>query len=377
MAAADRIRVLHVHSDLLWGGVEQWLLQVVRAIDRRRFQLDLFAASVSPEWENTAADLNLNLIRSPRPRAMWSYLRRLREALRSNRYDAVHCHFIDHSGVVLREAALAGVPARIAHSHLDIEPLLPRLPVWARAYFRIQNRLVHRYANCGVAASRDAAESMFGTAWQRDRRWSVLHCGIDLNAFAGPADIQSIRRDFGFGPEHVVFGHVGRFSEQKNHEFLVDVAASLVQRMPAARFLCIGEGPLESDIRQRVAAAGLSGNVVFAGTRPDAARVLRSVDAFLFPSRWEGLGLALVEAQAAGLRCFVSDAVPAEATVAPDLVWRLQFGDGAEHWATVITDTLRRPAEVAPAQALEAVRGSVFNIERSVRSLEALYDAFA
>src|SRR5215831_1461207 len=110
------IRVLQVHSDLHWGGVERWLLQVSRAIDRSAFQFDFFAASVDPDWRAAMQSMQLGLIPSPRPRRLWRYTTSLRDILRKRpRYDAIHCHFIDHSGILLREAAKAGVPLRIAH----------------------------------------------------------------------------------------------------------------------------------------------------------------------------------------------------------------------------------------------------------------------
>lgn len=373
MTANGRMRVLHVHSDLQWGGVEQWLLHTVRCIDRQAFRLDFFAASINSVWENTIASLGLTLIRSPRPRSLWRYTLRLREALRRGNYGAVHCHFIDHSGLVLREAALAGVPIRIAHSHIDIAPLRQGAPAWRRVYFSVQNRLLHRYATRGIAASREAALSMFGPGWENDSRWAVLHCGIDLDMFSADVDLAAVRSEFGFAPEHLVFGHLGRFTEQKNHGFLVQVARQLAADLPAARFLWIGEGPLERSIRQQVDAAGLNARVVFAGTRSDAARLMRSMDAFLFPSRYEGLGLALVEAQAAGLRCFVADVVPAESSVVPELVTRMPLSAGAQHWASVIRAKMASRPPVARQDAVDAVRDSVFNIENSVRALEELY----
>ena len=377
MTAHGRMRVLQVHSDLQWGGVEQWLLHTVRYIDRQMFQLDFFAASLNSVWESTIASLSLTLIRSPRPRSLWRYTLCLREALRTRNYDAVHCHFIDHSGLVLREAALAGVPVRIAHSHIDVAPLLRRAPVWTRAYFSVQNRLLHRYATRGLAASREAARSMFGPEWEDDPRWGVLHCGIDLAMFSADVDRAAVRSEFGFAPEHLVFGHLGRFTDQKNHEFLVQVAGQLASDLPSARFLWIGEGPLERSIRQQVEAAGLSARVAFAGTRSDAARLMRGMDAFLFPSRYEGLGLALVEAQAAGLRCFVADVVPAESSVVPGLVTRMPLSAGAPHWASVVRNKMAGRIPVARQDAVDAVRRSVFNIEHSVRALEELYHEYA
>src|SRR5215467_11217176 len=252
MARVDKpLRVLHVHSDLHWGGVERWLLQVSSAIDRSAFQFDFFAASVDPHWRDAIESMQLGLIPSPRPRQFWRYTTSLRSTLRNlPRYDAIHCHFIDHSGMLLREAAKASVPLRIAHSHIDAGPVSSGIGPYRRAYFRIQNRLLRRYATRGIAASSAAAASMFGHEWKTDRRWSVLHYGIDLDPFNRPA--QHIRSELGFRSEDIIFGHVGRFVEQKNHRFLVDVVERLIRLVPRAKFLWIGEGHLQPTIEERL-----------------------------------------------------------------------------------------------------------------------------
>ncbi len=254
------LRVLHVHSDLQWGGVERWLLQVSRSIDRSAFHFDFFAASVDPAWQSAMESMRLGLIPSPRPRRLWSYAASLRRVLESGPgYDVIHSHFIDHSGVLLREANRAGVPLRIAHSHIDVGPILREMDPIRRAYFLVQNRLLRRYATTGLAASSAAAASMFGKTWAGDRRWSVLHCGVDLTPFEQPS--QHMRGELGFASDDVIFGHVGRFAEQKNHRFLIDVALRLSSILPRAKFLWIGEGPLQNEIEERLRATGLRDRV--------------------------------------------------------------------------------------------------------------------
>jgi glycosyltransferase involved in cell wall biosynthesis len=367
------IRVLHVHSDLQWGGVERWLLQVSHSIDRSAFQFDFFAASVDPAWRSAMESMQLGLIPSPRPRQLWRYAMSLRRALENRPgYDVVHSHFLDHSGGVLREAARAGVPVRIAHSHLDVGPIVHRQAVHRRAYFRIQNRLLHRYATRGIAASSAAAASMFGSGWTSDRRWSVLPCGIDLAPFDKPRE--SMRADLGFAPEDIIFGHVGRFADQKNHAFLVDVAQRLASVAPRAKFLWIGEGSLQSAIEEQLNAAGIRDRVTILSRCGNVPALMRNaMDAFLFPSLYEGLGLAVVEAQAAGLPCFISDRVPVEADVVPQLVRRLPLSGGATHWAAAIAAGVHSERPVTAQEALDAVRRSSFNIETSTGRLAEVY----
>lgn len=370
------MRVLHLHSDLGWGGVEQWLLQLSRHIDRPRVQMEYFSASIAPHWRQAIEALGMRWVPSPRPRKMWSYLRAFREALRERTYDAVHCHFSDHGGVLLLEAARFGVPVRIAHSHIDIERLL-RTRHWpARAYVYSQNRLVRRHATHGLAASRAAARGMFGRRWTSDPRWEVAFCGLDLEPFSEKVDSRAIRAELGFAGTDIVLGHVGRFTPQKNHAFLVEIAAAAIRRNPRIRFLWVGDGPLRGAIQEQLRTRGLERRVV---VLPESGAVPRlmlgAMDLFLFPSLYEGLGLVLVEAQAAGLPCLAADAVPAEATVAPELMTRLPVEQGAEMWAEAIERALEGRLAGTATAALEALRRSAFNIEVNAKRMEELYCA--
>jgi glycosyltransferase involved in cell wall biosynthesis len=161
--------------------------------------------------------------------------------------------------------------------------------------------------------------------------------------------------------------------EQKNHAFLLDIAAEVVRREPGAGFLLVGDGPLRQDIEAAARRLNLDGCVLFAGVRADVPRLmLGAMDVFLFPSIYEGLPLSLVEAQAAGLPCVCSDAVATEAVAGP-MVRRLSLSQSPEAWADAVLDVQRRPRRVGPLAAAAALERSPFVIARSVEALEALY----
>lgn len=368
------MKVLHLHSDLQWGGVEQWLLQLSRHIDRSSFQMEFFSASATPQWQQTIRSLGLRLVPSPRPRQMWSYISSLRDTLKARAYDAIHCHFADHGGLLLREAARAGVPLRIAHSHQDTTHLLAAANVLARTYIGTQNRLLRKHATRGLAASSEAAHSMFGAAWKTDPRWEVVHCGLDLEPFSKVVGRKQVRARIGVRDHEFVFGHVGRFMAQKNHEFLIELIPHLARTMDQARFLWIGDGPLRAAFENRLAQQGLRDRVILIPQSDAVAELMvGAMDAFLFPSLFEGLGLALVEAQAAGLPCFVADTVPEESTVVASLVTRLSLQQGPLYWADAIQRALDKPISIEPEMALETVRQSGFNIHLSTKRIEELY----
>ncbi len=184
---------------------------------------------------------------------------------------------------------------------------------------------------------------------------------------------EEIRRELGIPPNSVVVGHVGRFDPQKNHRFLIEIAAVVVTRRPDIDFLLVGDGALRPEMEARVRRMGLSHKIHFAGIRTDVPRLmLGAMDLFLFPSLYEGLGLCVMEAQAAGLRCLISDTVPDEVVRVPQFVEFLSLSAGKDHWASQVIGRLdARQPEWTPH--LNDITRGQFSMQQSVRPLTDLY----
>jgi glycosyltransferase involved in cell wall biosynthesis len=214
---------------------------------------------------------------------------------------------------------------------------------------------------------------MFGSAWQHDHRWSLLYCGVDFEPFAEPPD-PNLRKLVGIPEGAFVVGHVGRFHEQKNHQFLVKIAQEAVKASPDVHFLFIGDGDLRMEIVSQVRSLGLESRVTFV---PDTLCVpqfmLSVMDCFVFPSRYEGLGLVAVEAQAAGLPCVLSDRIPTEVVVDPKLVTTLGLQDSPQRWAAALLHA--RASRIHPsANHLQQFYASQFNLDRCAQSLADAYE---
>jgi glycosyltransferase involved in cell wall biosynthesis len=279
------------------------------------------------------------------------------------------------TGVALEIAAQAGVPVRIAHSHNDHTRDEAGASWLRQLYVQTMKRRIARYATAGFACSARAACSMFGADWAKDERFRVLYYGVDFAPFRQAADLTA-RAELGLPAEAFVLGHVGRFVEQKNHMFLLEIAAEVARRLPDMHLLLLGEGPMRDSIRAHVERLGLTDRIVFAGgDRPDVPRLMQSVmDVFVLPSLFEGLGLVLVEAQAAGLPCVISDVVPKEADILPLHVCRLPLAESASVWADAILRVHQETSGIPPEDALQQAEASDFNLCRSVQSLESIYD---
>jgi glycosyltransferase involved in cell wall biosynthesis len=171
-----------------------------------------------------------------------------------------------------------------------------------------------------------------------------------------------------------VIGHVGRVVHAKNHELILGITAAAVRQAADVRLLLVGDGPGRREIERIAHGLGPGRHVTFAGVRADVPNLMRGcMDAFVLPSRYEGLGLAAIEAQAAGLPCVLSDRLPDDATVCPDRVRRLSLFATPDQWASALLDGGAAPREDRQRRGREAVSRSVFTIERSVDSLMDLY----
>jgi glycosyltransferase involved in cell wall biosynthesis len=234
-------------------------------------------------------------------------------------------------------------------------------------------RFVQWFSTAGLGTSRSAAALMFGENWWTDPRWRVLPACIDLTAFRKSADRRLVRAEFCIPDGAVVFGHVGRFVNEKNHQFLIQVAEQLTEAESRARFVLVGAGPTKARAEYEIRRRGLKDRFILLDPRDDIARLMLGVfDFFLFPSLYEGLGLALVEAQAAGLQCFVSTAIPPEGIVIPEMVHKIPLSAGAEAWADLILRKIGSPSPVTQKEALTAV-GRSFDIQSNAVQLTEFY----
>jgi glycosyltransferase involved in cell wall biosynthesis len=367
-----QIRVLHALGTMDPGGVETWLMHLLRNIDRGRYKFHFCTFGSHPGlFAPEIEKLGAKVLRCPKTANLIAFSRRLRRILREGNYDVVHSHVHFFSGAVLRWANSEGIPIRIAHSHGTHDG---RPNNWARrSYRKLMRSWIDRYSTDGLAASKSAAAKLFGESWQSNPRIQVLHCGIDLNPFRRPTDREEVRRELGIPPEALVVGHVGRFVHPKNHSFILEIAAEIMKKRSDIHFLLVGDGPIRPKIEAHARTAGLSERIHFTGTRTDVPRLMHAaMDAFVFPSFWEGLPIALVEAQAAGLRCILSTAVTEEAKVLFQQVTQLSLSNSPKEWAASTMEALAQ-ARVPGDVALQGIAESDFCIHRSSIHLANLY----
>ena len=367
------IKVLHVVRAVPGGGAEVWLLKVTRLIDSARFKFD-FCALWPPSggFRDEVEEMGGRVILCPFSSNLATFPLRFRRVLRAERYNVVHSHVGWPSGTVLRQANLADVPGRIAHSHNsdDLNPHTLLRNAWRAA----MRAWIRKYSTAGLACSVAAAEFLFGPEWSSDPRFSVFHCGINLEPFRAAPSREEVRRELGIPVDAPIVGHVGLFEPRKNQAFLLQVAREVLKARPEVRFLMVGDGRSRPKIEAMARQFGIEKNVVFTGQRSDVPRLmLAAMDVFALPSIEEGLAIVLTEAQAAGLRCLASRAVPPEAGAVPGGVEYLDLCEGAKAWAASLL-RLMESGRMEKEMALRTLELSDFNIRHSCTELARMYE---
>lgn len=324
------IRVAQVMGYMNGGGVESVVMNYYRNIDRNRVQFDFIVcegSSMVPRDE--IESMGGRVLMVPAYSRVIAFQNALLSLFRKHGWKIVHSHMNALSLFSLRAAKRAGVPVRIAHSHSTAG----KGEYAKNAIKSILKTQANRYPTHRFACSKYAGEWLFG----KKADFEVVYNAIDLKLFRFDAEARAkARADLGLVGDQFVIGHVGRFTAQKNHSFLIDVFSEVAKRRQDAVLLLVGTGEAEAYVERSVAERGLSNRVKFLGQRSDMADMYAAFDAFVLPSLYEGLGLVGVEAQRSGLPCLLSDQITSEVDVTGECRF-LPINDSAL-WADAICD---------------------------------------
>jgi glycosyltransferase involved in cell wall biosynthesis len=365
------MRILHVLGKLDRGGVETWLVQVLRHIDRQEYQMDFMVhTNDAGAYDEEVGSLGARVIPCLHPSNPALYAKNFFRILREyGPYDLVHSHVHHYSGYVLMLAAAAGVKVRIAHSHTSAPEVSPGIA--RQIYLAAMRQLIKQKTTFGIAISTLAGDSLM-PGWQARPNWYLRPYGIETEPFEVNVDPITIRKKLGLTPEALVVGHVGRFVGVKNHKLIIQVASELVKLEPNVVFLLVGDGPMRAEIQTELSRRELSNRFLLTGTRGDIPAIMKgAMDVFVFPSEYEGLGIVLMEAQLAGLCSVVSDVIPAEADLIDDAVIRLPLAAPPIQWANSLYAILKARQRCNVPEYARKQR----SISRSVSQLTGLYDS--
>ena len=331
-------RLLCLLSNMNAGGAETYLMKLYRCLDKKHYQMDFCVNVFEPNYyEAEIQQLGGIFYKIPsRLSDFKEHDRQLTSIIAENSYKYVLV-VSSHSTAFwdLRIAKKAGAEwCSVRSSNSDIGMNIKN------RIFQIGLRvLFNKYADVLLAPSDLAAINLFGKDYLKDVRFHYLENGLDFEKYKFSEDSRlTERKNLSIGKDTLVIGHVGRFDVQKNHAFLIDIYREIVELIPNSCLVLIGTGVLENSIQQKVEKEKLTDKVFFLGVRSDVASLLSAMDVFVFPSLYEGMPNTVIEAQASGLLCFISDTITKEANVA-NRVEYLSLKLCAKEWAEKVAKT--------------------------------------
>lgn len=330
------IRILHVVTYMGRGGLETMIMNYYRHMDRTKVQFDFLThRDFRADYDDEIEALGGRIYHLPRL-VPWSCNYRIsldHFFCEHPEYKIIHVHQDCLSSIFLKAAKKHDVPVRIAHSHNSNQDKNLKYPI--KLFYR---RQIPSSATQLFACGKAAGDWMF-----RGASYHVLNNAINASQYTlRPAVRNQIRDQLGISHKSFVVGHVGRFNPQKNHDFLLDIFSKVCESIHDAVLLLIGDGNLRSSIEAKAADLGITDRVIFTGVRSDVPDLMQAMDCFVFPSLYEGLPVTLIEAQAAGLPCIVSDGVPVECSKT-NLVEHIPLGENAEAWAEKVLAKINLP----------------------------------
>lgn len=327
------IRVLHVVGIMNIGGLETLIMNLYRNIDREKIQFDFLVHKEDiGAYEKEILELGgrVHRIKHVNKVGPIRYSKGLYEFFKKHsEYEIIHSHMNAMSGIILREAKKAGKPIRISHSHSSY----PKMGIFEGIYKRYCKIFINKNTTHKFACSKLAGDWLYGSCNQV----TILNNGIELDKFK--YDISKNlkkRKELNVEADTFVVGHIGSFRLAKNHNFIIKVFNEIKKSCPNSILILVGDGELRDDIYKQANMFSLESSIKFLGIREDVYELLKMFDVLLFPSIYEGFPVTLIEAQASGLKCVVSDSITKEVNMDLNLIKFFSLDKSSQEWAKEI-----------------------------------------
>lgn len=361
-------RILHIVNSMNRGGIETFIMNVYRNIDRTKMQFDFILHTENESsYEKEIKHLGGRIFRIPSRRQGLSNNRKHLETFfeEHKEYRIVHQHASSLSYIMpLKIAKKNGVPIRIIHAHSTKEG-----GSFFHKYLHLLNaKNIDKIATHYYACSDFAADWFYNKKILNKLNFKIIKNGIKSADFSfNPVIREELRKKLNIN-EKFVIGHVGRFSSVKNHKFLVEIFKSIHNVDSSSLLILVGEGETKDEIQDMVNDLGLSNSVIFTGLQNNIAKWLQVMDVFVFPSIYEGLPVSLIEAQASGLQCIVSDTITKQVNITE----RIRYLDLSEpqKWIEAI---LERDQKYRRQDSAKMIKDSGYDIEQVTQYLYNIY----
>ena len=325
-------KILHITGAMNIGGTETMLINLYRKVNSK-IKFDFISYSDDKAYydeEIKRLGGNIIRLRPPSEVGFFSAIRDIKDVINKyGPYDVVHTHMLFNCGIAIIAAYLSKVKVRVSHAHTtsdNTDSYIRRLYIYVMRFF------IRVFSTDFLACSDAAAKYLFGNNVILNKKYKMVPNYIDYDKFIDCNDKESIRDEFGISYNDIVVCNIGRFVIAKNHEFIIEMANEMIKENSRVKFLLVGDGELKENIEFNAKKLGIEKNIYFTGIRSDIPNILNNSDLFILPSIYEGLGLVLLEAQAAGLPCLVSEAIQPEVDLGIGLIKKINLSKGATAW---------------------------------------------
>jgi len=359
---AEPVRVLHFVQKMDLGGVQSMIMNYYRNIDKRKIQFDFIVQSKEEGFFDEEIISLGGVIHYVKPmKDLFHYCRDINRVLKRCDYKIIHTHHNFANIYCLFFSYLNRVPNRISHSHNSYR----ESSILRRYIKKVIQILINKFSTHKFACSVVAGNWLYGNK----KNFLIINNAIETEKFRFNSLTRSKKRQELKVSDRIVIGHIGNFSEQKNHEYLIDIFNEIHKLNNTAHLLLIGQGSLENQIKSKVDRLNLNKHVSFLGKRNDVEDLLQAFDIFLFPSLHEGLPVVIVEAQAAGLKCIISDEITKEVAIS-NLVVFLGLDEISTHWAQIVLMNLK---DKERSDMSDVIKESGYDIIQQSLILENIY----
>ncbi|MBX4270562.1 glycosyltransferase family 1 protein [Clostridium estertheticum] len=368
-------RVLQVVSCMNRGGIETFLMNIYRKIDRTKIQFDflccsnLFAIDGKCDYDDEILQLGGKIftVDDPKTVGLNKFIKQVKGIMYERQYDVVHSHMFLLNGIILKIAKDVGIIKRISHSHTSLD--CNKTSIKRLVYRIYMKKLIKKNATALFGCSNKANQYLYGKHYMKTNV-KVINNGIEPKSFVfDSAKREKIRNELGINNKFVI-GHIGRFSPEKNHKFIIDIFKTIKnEKCNSCLMLIGGDNGIESNIKDKAQKEGVFQDVNFMGMRTDISDLLQAMDVFVFPSIYEGLPVTLIEAQASGIKCIVSDIITDEVKIT-NLIEFISLDKSAEFWAKKI---MIYNNDYKRLDTCEEIMQAGFDIKRVSSELEQMY----
>lgn len=356
-------KVLCVVASLNAGGAETFLMKVLRCIDKSEYMID-FIVSAPGIYDEEVASLGGKIYRVPlRTEHPIKTFNQIRTIVKNNKYNNFFKLCDTPIGVFDLLAAKMGGATHISVRSCNASSNTSKKK---EMMYSILRPMFNALSDCKIAPSDLAAEYTFGEKCFRNGNVKKLNNGIDLSVYKFDEKARkAIRNEYEIAEDTEVLGHIGRFNQQKNHIFLINIFNDYHKMKPNSKLLLVGNGELIEKVHKYVKNLGLDEYVIFAGIKKNIPQILSAMDCFILPSFYEGMPNTVIEAQATGLPCVISDTITREANIT-GLVQYISLNESFGQWTKIINEQILKSRE----NVQDSIFRAGYDIQSVVREFE-------